>query len=297
MSFDPMSPDEVDAYLDLIPDGVQTVTMILTDGTFLTGRLVLSGVPERPILEAFDDSYGYRVIVPSHRIAGILEQVTTNPSGTGPPSPSLLVDPATRAGLAALPIEYAGMINPGAKWRTGERIQYGLDTIIYVDAEAISARSGGLRGIGGGFLASASVSWAPRLLSKVEGLLKHNEFPIGSHCGAPRADLTLIGYVEFFDVSNATPSAEHGPLLELEGAIWVAAAVRRSPSWARRQNEPWALCYFRRDRIGIGPANWERIGQPVRVYGDKQPQEEQTSLGLARCHLKARAAGVLIADE
>src|SRR5919198_4665391 len=97
MTFDPMSPSELETYLTLIDQRVRAISVILTDGTSLTGRYVAGGLPDRPILEAIDDRYVYRVIVPGRRIAGILEQMTTNPSGTGPPSPSLLVDPAKRA--------------------------------------------------------------------------------------------------------------------------------------------------------------------------------------------------------
>jgi hypothetical protein len=297
MTFDPMSADEIKEYFGLIGDCAQAVSVILTDGTMLTGRYSGGGLTGRPVLEAVDERHVYRVIIPASRIAGILEQVTTNPSGTGPPDPSLLVGPAAGAGLDVLPVGYFGLLDPGPSWLPGETIQYPADTMIYFDADAISARSGGITGIGGGFLGSGSLQWAPKLVSKGERLLKRHIFDVGSHCAAPRADLALIGYVEFFDVSHAQASAEGGPLLEVEGSLWVAAAVWRSAPGARRPGDPWALCYFRQDRLSLGPVNWQRIGQPVRVYGDKQPHEQTIQLGVAPCYLKARVAGCFKTDR
>jgi hypothetical protein len=297
MTFDPMPAEEIKEYFGLIGDGAQAVSVILTDGTMLTGRYAGGGLFCRPVLEAVDDRHAYRVIVPASRIAGILEQITTNPSGTGPPDPSLLVDPAARAGLEVLSADYFGLLDPGPRWLPGETIEYTANTIIYFDADAISARSGGITGIGGGFLASGNLQWAPKLVSKGERLLKRHVFGVGSYCAAPRVDLTLVGYVEFFDVSNAQASTESGPLLEVEGSLWNAATVWSSPPGARPPGDPWALCYFRQDRLGLGPVNWQRIGQPVRVYGDKQPHGQTIHLGVAPCYLKVRVAGCFKADQ
>jgi hypothetical protein len=298
MTFEPMPTEEIREYFELIGDEVQAVSVILTDGTMLTGRYAGGGLSGRPVLEAVDDRRAYRVIVPASAIAGILEQVTANPSGTGVPDPSLLVGPAARAGLEVLPVGYFGLLDPGPRWLPGETIQYTADTMIYFDADAISARSGGINGIGGGFLASGNLQWAPKLVSKGERLLKRHVFDVGSQCAAPRADLTLVGYVEFFDVSQAQASAEGGPLLESEGSLWNAATVWSSPPGARRSGDPWALCYFRQDRLGLGPVSWQRIGQPVRVYGDKQPHGQTIhELGVAPCYLKVRVAGCFKADQ
>lgn len=100
----------------------------------------------------------------------------------------------------------------------------------------------------------------------------------------------MKGYVEFFDVSRAEPSPEGGPLLEVEGAKWAAAVVRRSPPAERSPEDPWALCYFRQDYLMVGPGKWEHIAQPVSICGDKQPFEQALQLGVAHCYLKARAA-------
>jgi hypothetical protein len=293
--FDAMSVDEIGEYLAMLPGEDLTLSIILTEGTMLTGHYIRDHLPGRPILEAMDDRFSYRVIVPFQRIAGILEHATTGPLSVGPSPPNLLLGPAENAGLDVLTTEYFGLIDPGGEWRRPESILYGVDTLLYLDADAISVRSGGIRGIGGGFLASASVSWAPKLVNKAARLLKQNVVEVGSHCGEPRADFTMKGYVEFFDVTNVQPSRDEGPLLLLEGSTWIGAAIRSSGT--RHRGEPWALWYFREDRMGLGSMNWERIGQPVRIYGDKQPVPQNTSLGTAQCFVKARVAGCFSADQ
>jgi len=295
--YEAMTVDEVSEYLALLPGEDLTLSIVLTDATMITGYYIRDHLPGRPILEAIDDRHSYRVIVPSRRIAGILEHVTANRLGAGLSPPNLLLGPAEQAGLEVLTTESFGLIDPGGEWRRRESIFYGVDTLLYLDADAISARSGGIRGIGGGFLASASVSWAPKLVSKAARFLKQNLVEPGAHCGEPRADFAMKGYVEFFDVTNVEPSADEGPLLLLEGSTWIGAALRSSAPGMRRRGEPWALCYFREDRMGLGSTNWERIGQPVRIYGDKQPVSQNTSLGVARCFVKVRVAGCFSGDH
>jgi hypothetical protein len=85
--------------------------------------------------------------------------------------------------------------------------------------------------------------------------------------------------VEFFEVSNVEPSPEGGPLLEIEGAKWTAAVMHRSPPAGRSLEDPWALCYFSQDRMGLDSGSWKRISQPVRLYGDKHPIAQQLHLG------------------
>jgi hypothetical protein len=296
MTFDTMPPEDLQEYLAMIPKR-DTASIILTDGTTLTGRYVKDALPLRPILEALDEHHLYRVIVPSSRIAGVLEHSTTNPTGIGPSPPALLVDAAIRSGLDVSKVEYFAEIEFTGDWRMSETIYFGVDTVLYLDASSMQSRMGGINGIGGGFLASASVNWSQKMVSKVKRLLKHHVVEVGSQCGAPRSDMTMMGYVEFFDVSNLEPSSDSGPLLLLEGARWIGAVVRQTPPGARSPDEPWALCYFQEDHLGLGPRNWERIGQPVRIYGDKLSQPQNTNLGIAPCYLKVRAAACFGTDH
>jgi hypothetical protein len=237
----------------------------------------------------------YDVTIPADRIAGILEQ---NPVGAKAPDPSLLVPSAERAGLDVDVTPIHGIMDPGDDWAPGDRIKYDVRTMLYFDAAAISARSGGINAIGGGCaVASVALGWQAKLVGKAVRRLKRHVVDVGSHCGAKHADLTLKGYVEFFDVSKVQPSAEGGPLLQVEGAVWTAAFVRRSPPLRRGPNDPWALCYFRQDCMGLGPGSWEHIDQPLSIYGDKQPHEQTMKLGVAQCYLKVRAAACFPKDK
>ena len=203
MGFDPMPRDEIQAYVGVIGNSAQAVSVILTDGTILTGRYYIRDDPSHPLaLETHEGNTHYDVAIPADRIAGILEQFTSEPRGQGW-DPSILLPSAERAGLQ-VSISYSlSSIDPGGQWIQSERIRYLEDTMLYFDADAISARSGGINSIGLGFaLASASAGWQYKLIDKAKGFLKHHVIDVGSHCAAPRADMTLKGYVQFFDVCN-----------------------------------------------------------------------------------------------
>ena len=296
MGFDPIPPDVIQAYLGEIGNTAEALSVILTDGTMLTGRYKIGGDWPHPLtLKAFRDGESYRVTIPADRIAGIFEQVTSSPLGVEALDGSLLTPPAARAGLKVEGERSRGLKRPGAVWIPAGPIRYQKDAMLYFDASAISERSGGINSIGFGLPAfSASVGWSRKLVSMAKDFLKNHVVEIGSHCAEPRTDLTLKGYVEFWDISGVEPSSESGPLLELEGTQWTAAVVRPSPPGARTQNEPWALCYFRKDCMSLGPGSWEHIVQPVSIYGDKQPLEQTLDLGVAQCYLKARAAACLV---
>jgi hypothetical protein len=298
MGFDPIPPDAIQAYLGELGNTGQVLSVILTDGTMLTGGYKIGGDWSRPLtLEVFEHGDPYRVAIPAGRIAGMFEQVTSGPPGAQAPDPSLLVPAAARAGLKVESEGSLKLLEPGAPWTPAPTMMppYREDAILYFDADAISARSGGINSIGFGLPAfSTSVGWNRKLVSVAKGFLKNHVVEIGSHCAAPRADLTLKGFVEFWDVSRVQPSSESGPLLDLEGTQWIAAVMRPSPPGARAPDEPWALCYFRHDRLSLGPGSWEHIGQPVSVYGDKQPREQTLDLGVAPCYLMARAAACLV---
>jgi hypothetical protein len=297
MGFDPIPPDAIQAYLGELGNKAQVLSVILTDGTMLTGGYKISGDWSRPLtLEAFEHGNPYRVAIPADRIAGMFEQVTSGPSDAQASDPSLLVPAATRAGLKVESDGAFKMMQPGAPWIPAPTMDpYLADTFLYFDADAISARSGGINSIGFGLPAfSASIGWNHMLVGVAKGFLKNHVVEIGSHCAEPRADLALKGFVEFWDVSEVQPSSESGPLLDLEGTQWIAAAVRPSPPGARAPDEPWALCYFRLDRLSVGPGRWEHVPQPVSVYGDKQPQEQTLDLGVAPCYLMVRVAACLV---
>jgi len=297
MEFDPIPPDVIQTYLGELGNTAQALSVILTDGTMLTGGYKIGGDWSRPLtLEAFEHGALYRVAIPADRIAGIFEQVTSSPLGAQAPEASLLLPAAAKAGLKVESEGSLKLLQPGAKWIPAQTmIRYQEDAILYFDANAISARSGGINSIGFGLPAfSASIGWSRKLVSVAKGFLKNHVVEIGSHCAEPRADLTLKGFVEFWDVSGVQPNSESGPLLDLEGAQWTAAVVRPSPPGARAPDEPWALCYFRQDCMSLGPGSWEHIGQPVSIYGDKQPNEQTLELGIAKCYLMARAAACLI---
>lgn len=295
MGFDPMPQDAIQAYLGTIGDSVEAVSVILTDGTMLTGRYRIHDNPSEPIsLHALTPSSLYKVEIPASRIAGILEQ---NPVGAMAPDSSLLVAAAARAGLAMDETTIYGIMGPGSEWTQEETIGYQAKTILYLDSEAISARSGGINNIGGGFIVSASLGWQSKLVGKAARLLRRHVVNVGAQCTARHSDLTLKGYVEFFDVSGVQPNSEGGPLLEIEGALWTAAFVRSSPPARRAPDDSWALCYFRKDCLGLGPRSWEHIVNPVRIYGDKQPHKQTMDLGVAPCYLKVRAAACFPKDK
>jgi hypothetical protein len=296
MEFSPMTPDEIGTYLDVLGDTAEAVSVILTDATMLTGQYVITDDPSLPlILGAIEDPIGHFVPIPAGRIAGILEQ---NLVGTPEPDRALLVTPALQAGLELVSVPFTFFhLRLEDDWIQGSSIRFEERSMLYFDARGISARSGGINNVGIGFIGSGQIGWENTLVGKAERRLKRHVVEIGSHCTAPRADLTVIGYVEFFDVSGLQPSSDGGPLIELEGSRWTAAAVYNAPPGSRHLDNRWALCYFRQDGMSLEPRSWKRMTQPVRVYGDKQPSPKSPpSLGVAQCRLLARAAACFPTD-
>lgn len=299
MAFDAIPRGEIQDYLSRLGDKTQAMSVFLTDGTMLSGVCSVGMDLSRPLtLEAFWSGDPYRVAIPTDRIAGIIEQVTSTQLRADMLDASLLALPARHAGLQ---VEYDGQgllfaySEPDReKWRAPSvptPIWYEQDSWLYLDADAIRNRSGGINSIGFGIpVGSGSIGWDSPLINKAKRFLKRNVVDIGAHCIQKRSSYTLRGYVEFWDVSTFEPSSENGPLLQLEGARWGAAVVRRSPPAVRSSEGPWALCYFRQDRLSLGAASWERIAQPVHIYGDNQPRQQKTDLGTAPCYLMARAA-------
>jgi hypothetical protein len=293
MEFDPIPPEEIDEYLSKARHVGYALSVILTDGTTLTGRsnATRSRADQSIVLSVEERNGSSRVVIPVDRVAGIAEQVLPEvDGGVQPPDPALLVPAAEKAGLEVRRLSHIGGLHPGSTWEQG-RIHYQEDTWLYLDSNAISLRSGGINSIGFGIpIASASIGWQSKLFNKARGFLGNHVVDVGSHCAAPHADLALNGYVQFFDVSGYPPSSDVGPLLELEGSLWTAAVVRPSPRGTRSADDPWALCYFRQECMMLGWGSWENMLQPVRIYGDKQPQVQTLDMGVAYCYLKARAA-------
>jgi hypothetical protein len=297
VEFDPMPSEEIRTYLARLTDKEpQAVSVILTDGTMLTGQYAVGDLSYPLVLGAFEGNFTHVVAIPAGQIAGILEQ---DPSGAGPPDVSLLIPPAAAVGLEVqtLPQGFFALISPGGPWKQGKTIHYRNRTMLYLDVAAISARSGGINNVGGGYLVSAQVGWTSKVVGQATRRLRRHVVEIGSQCAAPHADLTLIGYVEFFDVSGVEPSSEGGPLLEVEGSLWHAAVIYSAPQGSRHLDKRWALCYFRKNCWTLGPEDWHRITHPVRVYGDLQPKEQTLDLGVAECQLMVRAAACFPHDK
>lgn len=293
MAFDPIPPEVIQEYLSTTGYKADALSVILTDGTVLTGNNNYINGPDHSITLGTDQNPAVHpvVVIPFERVAGITEQALPRVrQGLQAPDPSVLVPPAEKAGLEVNEIITLQGLDPGSTWEQG-RIHYQEDTWLYLDSNAISLRSGGINSVGFGIpLASASIGWQSTLFNKAKRFLSHHVVDLGSYCAAPHADLALSGYVEFFDVSGLRPSSEGGALLELEGALWTAAVARPSRGSVGSADDRWALCYFRQESMMLGWASWGTMDQPVRVYGDKQPLEQKLDLGVAHCYLKARAA-------
>jgi hypothetical protein len=157
MGFDPIPPTVIEDYLHEVATTGMTMSVILTDGTMLTGRLGESRYPL--ILYAVEGIRTYYVVLPEDRIAGILEQ---NPWGSQASEPFLLVHPAEQAGLdVGVGIQqHLDYLEPSGTWRQGAVIWYERDAWLYLDSNAISTRSGGINNIGFG---GAHCQWIHRV--------------------------------------------------------------------------------------------------------------------------------------
>jgi hypothetical protein len=96
-----------------------------------------------------------------HRVAANTPRPPLSPEAL---DADLLVRPAVQAGLTVY-ATYA-YIAPGTEWTQSETIHYQEDSWLCLDADAISARLGGINSIGVGWVVSASIGWGSKLVNK-----------------------------------------------------------------------------------------------------------------------------------
>lgn len=170
-------------------------------------------------------------------------------------------------------------------------ISWGHPEILYVDAMYF-AGLGGVTGAGVSVpIGGASVSWAPTLRKRALRKLRGGVLPTKELCTAGKRPVRASGFIEFFDLRSDAARAKFHLHVD-EGKPFVPATL-----WIDQERRPyqWALVYFRDiwSAFPIGEQEaWERIRQPVVVYGEVVHKEMKTTEWKAACYMLVRCAGV-----
>jgi hypothetical protein len=161
------------------------------------------------------------------------------------------------------------------------------DTPLYSDWEFLSKKAGGLNSLGVGVpLGSLSAGWDKSLWGSFRKKVKENGTRLESVC--TRSELTVSGHVTFFGSDgDETPS----DALVMEGGEWEAGIVTPYRVWGSvvPPNYVWVLAYFRRDAFMFPRQLWEKIGLPIRIYGERVGVPVKTEYGSVDCYIKVRA--------
>jgi hypothetical protein len=202
---------------------------------------------------------------------------------------------ASARGFDTWSIQIAQMMRLPNEDSRPDKVKYVKSELMYSDTRYLMT-SGGLTGASAaGPVGGGGLSWAPNVRRKAMRRLKRKRRSIDRLCDAGQS-ACVSGYVEFFDLSKypKTTRAEYEYRVD-EGPPFLPALIRL----ARSSKSPdVALVYFR-DIWGVFPLAqleiWERLVQPVRVYGDvihsTPPRAAWSNYG---CFMLARCAGVIV---
>ena len=326
MDFPPLNEDATKKLLaDFAPDGWKRLGVVLTDGATLSGNLYAPSEKlkaDHPDRDRLHDGLRLHVglkeiLVPVDQIAGLFPADFEQPSETFSSFIDLSPEPETssssrsaqprsesvRSALDAAALQcaaehrfevqqwvYSASIQATllryGRWKAPRHFQP-----LYCDWEYFARRAGGLRGIGGGFIASASASGQPSLFRdayrEIAGKVKDRSTICRQTTGLVEGFVSSVSSVQVADTERVS--------LTMDGSPWQATVVRGGSLSGEEleSSGSWVIAYFATHGLSIPLDMWPHSGQPIRVFGDVVPVDAETDLGPAGCFIKARAAACL----
>jgi hypothetical protein len=308
VQLEPLARDQLAAALDEISDGGGSwATIVLTDGTALPARIsphgVLSG--DRLVLEDNRTFSEHTISVPADRVAGVspfafrqtyTEQRFRRKVRKQPPSADdwlyrALTENAERAGLS---VEFTSVLYrlPHERPIRWGGIEFRTDTPLYCDWQFLARAAGGINNVGVGFVVSVSAGWSKSLMSSFRKTVARTTEPLAMVC--QHHEPACRGHVNLL----AGAGDDHDGL-SMEGARWLPAIMTERPVADGRvdRSGAWTLAYFREDGFMLPHALWDKLSQPIRVFGDVISTPAMTDYGAVSCFVKVRAAAFLEADD
>ncbi|MGB9956854.1 hypothetical protein ACOZ4B_10755 [Haloferax prahovense] len=166
-------------------------------------------------------------------------------------------------------------------------IEFASRTPLYCDWEFFSNKAGGLRSIGVSAMGfGGSAGWDSSLWKQFEDSVERHETELDQIHG--RSDAVVAGYVDFIETpeSNLTE--------EMEGEEWFAALISSSrPSGRDDLADKWSIGYFRSDSFMFPRRHWDKISEPIHVFGEVVDTNVETPFGDVDSYIKARGSASL----
>jgi len=175
-----------------------------------------------------------------------------------------------------------------------DEIRFNKDKALYHDPDYFQSIAGGFNNIGfGSTVASVSVGWSRSLRSfqmeKVRGPITS----IDSVCTEEEA--LLVGYALFSPSYQDHIQEGIQESLNMHGARWIPAIICTDKAHFLNdtQSSQWAIAYFREDNLSMPLAWYERLSQPVNIFGDVL----RFPMATRSCIVQARVAGVILSSN
>jgi len=293
-----------------------TISIILTDGEVLCGTLPpyprpVIEPPPLDTLELYNEEKSISIFVPFGKIAGIAPLPYRQEREPLPrhrylysesPADRVIFDETLRkASVRGFEVRRHP---PGVCFlEAREPVCYGeikftAETPLYCDWNYLSNKSGGINNLGVGFgLISFSAGWSKSLWTSFNRKVTNRKVSLRKICG--RSDATLSGYISFL-VNKVKSSDEEEIMykeetLHMEGVRWLGSVIAEGRVISSKQlgKTSWAIVYFREDSFMFPKSLWEKITDPITLFGEVVNFSFKTEFGDSKCFVKARAAAYI----
>lgn len=336
MNFLPLPEEKIIEAVDrLYKDNIRALSIILTDGTTLWGPIPCetyrAGVGLEPVSELCFARAGYfelyydkpykekAVFIPLREIGGISplsctqlmgKRLTLRSIGRYLSRSRLFDDSALELMFRCLwkkairrgyptkrygPFMYTLPMEKPFRW---EYINFLRDTPLYCDWDYLSKKNGGLNSLGVGFVASISAGWSKSLWSSFKKKVESTLVAYEHACSLQ--EVSLKGFPVFLTVRKSKSLSDiTEEVLKMEGSKWYATifSSEKVRNFKHLTNIEWIPIYFKEDSLMLPKDLWEKLSQPIRVFGDIVTAATKTQFGEVSCFVKARAAAFLSIDS
>lgn len=176
----------------------------------------------------------------------------------------------------------------------GGEFRFSQDTLLYADQNFAQFTQGGLTytELNAQFI---NVGWTKSPQYILTQRLKKKTTEISKACQRP--EVVLIGHPSFFSKDDEL-SQEQALFMSMtmEGNLWTAAVICTDilNDISEMKTLPWCLAYFKKDAFIYPAEYWQKITQPIYLYGDIAPVDIMTEVGRVNCFLRVRGAAFLL---
>lgn len=167
------------------------------------------------------------------------------------------------------------------------------DTILYNNQQYFQDIAGGINNVGLSTpIGGGSVGWEVSMHTLLMQEVKQSSTKFSQLCATDKAKVVVTGYITFTQGMGDTLFAAIQPDLKMNGVKWLPAicGINRPRTGISFTNDPWSIIYFREDSLEM-PQDWfDRLRQPMNIFGDIFP----FSMGGQDCIMKAHGAAVIV---